>query len=145
MSSPAPTRTVRSTTGPLRIYRPLNGLVLLGVVLQGISAGIQMARLGGADWTRIHQVTGYAVMLLALAAAVLAALTLRQRHPGMVAWSAVLAALLIGQAVIGERISEGGSWALIAIHVPLALIIMAVAAYLSLAAARPAESGPGPA
>ncbi len=47
------------------LYLILAGLILLGIVLQGFLIGAYL--FGGADWgVRIHSVTGFVVLLLAL-------------------------------------------------------------------------------
>lgn len=126
----------RAPTGPVRAYAILNGLVLLGVLLQGLSAGGLMGRLGGPAWLALHRITAFVVVILSLAEAVLAATTLRGRRPIVVAWSFALFALLVIQTALGQAISDGHERALVAIHVPLAMLIMGVGACLSVAAFR---------
>lgn len=121
--------------GPVRAFSVLNGLVLLGVLLQGFSAGDLMSHLG-AVWAEIHQVAAYVVLAIALAAAVLAAVTLRHHRRVLAAWSGVLFLLVLLQTALGQAITDGDQRVLLAAHVPLALLIMALGAYLSIAAAK---------
>src|SRR5215475_10429762 len=65
--------------GALRAFSILNGLVLLGVVLQGLWAGGFIGDVSGAPWLQLHRFTAYSVVVLALAAAIVAVVT-RRRH-----------------------------------------------------------------
>src|SRR6266545_4191777 len=84
-------------TAALRAFSILNGLMLLGVVLQGLWAGGFIGHLDGAFWLQLHRLTAYVVVILALAAAILAVVTLR-RHRAIAAWSAGLFVLVAIQA-----------------------------------------------
>lgn len=114
----------------------LNGLVLLGILLQGLWAGEFMGGVGGADWVEVHAITGYVVVLLSLASAIVAVVTLRGRGSGMVGMSIALFVLLLIQVGLGQAISDGGQRVLVAAHVPVALLAMALGVYLSVAGAR---------
>lgn len=129
-----PGREPRSSL--LRAFSALNGLVLLGVLLQGLWAGEFLGGVGGADWVAVHRFTGYAVVLVAVVAAVLATVGRRQCGGAIVAWSWVLLVLLVLETALGQAISDGGERTMVAAHVPLALIVVGVGAYLSLTAAR---------
>ncbi|MBO0769964.1 MAG: hypothetical protein J2P35_00745 [Actinobacteria bacterium] len=137
--STEPVTGQRSSAGAGRAFSILNGLVLLGVLLQGLWAGEFIGRAAGPDWLRLHQITAVAVVILALAAAILALATQR-RHRGLVAGSAGLFVLLVIQTGIGQAISDGGEQALVAVHIPLAMLIMGLGVYLSIAAARSRRS-----
>lgn len=123
----------------LRAYSILNGLVLLGAVLQGLWAGGFIGHLGGAIWLQLHRFTAYTLVILALAAAILAVRTQR-RHRAVTAASAVLFVLVGVEAELGHEIADGGAGALVAVHVPNALLIMGLAAYLATTAARARRS-----
>jgi hypothetical protein len=127
--------TDRRSAGTARAFSILNGLVLLGVLLQGLSAGGFLGRLGGVEWLRLHQITAAVVVILALAATLVAVITQR-RHRALAGWSAGLFGLLVIQTALGEAASEGGERALVAVHVPLAMLIMGLGVYLSIAGAR---------
>lgn len=126
-------------TRALRGFSILNRLVLLGVVLQGLWAGGFIGHLDGAFWLQLHRLTAYIVVILALAAAVLAVVSLR-RHRAIAAWSAGLFVLVAIQAEVGHEISHDGERSLTAVHVPVALLIMGLGVYLSIAAARARRS-----
>jgi hypothetical protein len=131
---PSPTRT-----GALRAFSILNGLVLLGVVLQGLWAGGFIGHLAGTFWLQLHRITAYVVVILALAAAILAVVTQR-RHRAIAAWSVGLFVLVAVEAELGHTIGEGGERSLVAVHVPVAMLIMGLGVYLSIAAARARRS-----
>ncbi len=61
-------RTPPARTRALSAFSILNGLVLLGVVLQGLWAGGFIGHLDGAFWLQLHMLTAYVVVILALAA-----------------------------------------------------------------------------
>lgn len=120
--------------GTVRAFSILIGLVLLGVLLQGLWAGEFMGGVGGADWRQMHQITGYVTVILSLVAAVLAMTALRRS--GVATWSVALFVLLLVQAGLGQAISDADQRVLIAAHVPVALLIMALGVYLSVAGAN---------
>ena len=119
--APPPTRT-----GALRAFSILNGLGLLGVVLQGLWAGGFIGHLTGTFWLQLHRITAYVVVILALAAAILAVMTQRH-HRAIAAWSTGLFVLVAVQAELGHEISHDGERSLVVVHVPVALLIMGVA------------------
>lgn len=126
--------------GTLRVFSVLNGLVLLGVLVQGMTGGAFLGGAAGVDWAQLHQVDAGVVEALALVAAILAIATQR-RHRGIAVWSPVLFALLVLQHGLGAGIS-GGNRVLVAVHVPVALLVMGLGVYLSIAAARARRSSP---
>jgi hypothetical protein len=126
-------------TAALRAFSILNGLVLLSVVLQGLWAGGFIGHPAGTFWLQLHRITGYVVVILALAAAILALVTQR-RHRAIAAWSAGLFVLVAIQAELGHEISHDGERSLVAVHVPVAMLIMGLGVYLSTAAARARRS-----
>ncbi|MBO0771488.1 MAG: hypothetical protein J2P35_08520 [Actinobacteria bacterium] len=62
------------------------------------------------------------------------------RHRAVTAASAVLFVLVGVEAELGHEIADGGAGALVAVHVPNALLIMGLAAYLATTAARARRS-----
>lgn len=138
-ASTEPVTSRRSAAGAVRAFSILNGLVLLGVLLQGVWAGEFIGRTDGPDWLRLHQITAVVVVILALAAAILALATQRH-HRAIATGSAGLFVLLVIQTGVGQAISDGGEHALIAVHVPLAMLITGLGVYLSIAAARSRRS-----
>jgi heme A synthase len=77
----------------------------------------------------------HAATLLALLAAVVAIVKLRARRP-LVVGSVVLALLLLLESFLGGLIRDERADTLTAVHVPLAMAIMAVTVWLSLKAVQ---------
>jgi heme A synthase len=124
--------------GVLRVFSIVNGLALLGVLAQGLTGGAFLGGVSGPNWAQLHQLNAGAVEALALVAAILALATQRRRR-GIAVFSPVLFALLVLQHGLGAAIS-GGNRALAAVHVPVALLVMALGVYLSVTAARARRS-----
>lgn len=124
--------------GALRAFSILNGLALLGVLVQGLTGGAFLGGATGPDWAQLHQFDAGVVETLALVAAILALVTQRRRR-GIAVFSPVLFTLLVLQHGLGAAIS-GGNRALIAVHVPVALLVMGPGVYLSVTAARARRS-----
>jgi hypothetical protein len=129
------TQTASTTRSPL--FSALVGLVTLGVLLQGLWAGIFLEHDGkrdaADDWIDVHAVGGYITVILAVAATVVALIQLRQRRDLWIG-SIVLTVLLLLEIGFGNMISDGHKDAVTAVHVPVALLIMAVAVWLPLRA-----------
>src|SRR6266496_2157854 len=94
----------------------LNGLVLFGVLFQGLSAGLFMAHLDAPGWLRVHQVTAIATIVLALVAVILAI-----RRRALVGPTVGLFVLLVVQTGLGQAIADDHERALLAAHVPIAV------------------------
>ena len=126
------TTTVRR---PHPVYSALVGLTSLGVLLQGLWAGLFLRRgAGGRDtWVAVHQHAGETTVLLALLATVAALLWMRQRRDVLVG-TAVFLVLLVIELVFGYTIERSPN--VVAVHVPLAMFIMGMAAWLPLTARR---------
>jgi hypothetical protein len=122
----APARTTR----PHPVWSALVGLTTLGVLLQGLWAGLFLRPDAGGPWYSIHQHGGEATVTLAALATIAAALWLRTRRDLLVG-TALLLVLLVAEYFLG-RAGEGS----LVLHLPLALLIMAVAVWLPMAAQR---------
>lgn len=122
-----------------RAFSALTGLVALAVLLQGLWAGVFLQHDGERDaaenWIEVHARGGEIAIVLAGVATVYAVLRLRARRELWIG-SAVLTVLLIVEAYLGGLITDDGKDAVTALHVPLALSIMAVAVWLPVRAAR---------
>jgi len=130
------TATTGTTTGkPHPAWSALVGLTTLGVLLQGLWAGLFLRRgAGGRDtWVAVHQHAGETTVLLALLATVAALIWLRDRRDLLVG-TAVLLVLLVVELVLGYTIEDSSG--AVAVHVPLALLIMGTAVWLPVAARR---------
>jgi hypothetical protein len=125
----APTGT--TSTKPPPLWSALVGLTTLGVLLQGLWAGLFLRRgTDGSTWVAVHQHSGEATVTLALLATIAAALWLRHRTD-LLGGTVLLLVLLVVEYFLGR--AGGGS---VAVHVPLALLIMGLAVWLPVAARR---------
>ncbi len=141
MNAPAaaPARFSVDDAGRRRIYQALTGLAALAVLLQGLWAGIFLEHDGHRDdaegWIDVHARGGEVALLLAALAAVWALARLRARRD-LVAGSLALTLLLALEAYLGGLIRDDDVDALTIVHVPLALLLMALAVWLPFQAAR---------
>jgi hypothetical protein len=120
---------------PHPAWSALVGLTTLGVLLQGLWAGLFLRRgAGGRDtWVSIHQHSGETTVLLALLATIAAVIWLRDRRDLLIP-TALLFVLLVVELVLGYTIEDSSN--AVAVHVPLALLIMGLAVWLPVAARR---------
>lgn len=132
--SPAPAATGR-TRSPL--FASVIGLAGLVILLQAVWAGLFIRE--GADfkdnWVTVHSVGGTVSMVLALIAVIVAFVQLRARRD-LVIGSVVFFLLLVVEGLLGGFI--GDTPALETVHFPLALLLMAMTAWLSLRSRRQA-------
>jgi hypothetical protein len=106
-----------ASPGTVRIFSILNGLTLLGVLLQAVWAGEFIGRNGRQDWVTVHEIGAFVVVVLALGAL-------------------GLFVLIVVQTGLGEAITKGDANELITAHVPIAVLIFGLGVYLSGAGAR---------
>jgi hypothetical protein len=133
-------RTPTATDQEQRTRHPafsgLIGLAMLGVLLQGLWAGLFVHE--GEDyrqgWVEVHALDGEITIALAALATVVAFVLLRRRRMDLVIGSGALTVLLVGEAYIGGLIGDRAT--LTAVHFPLALALMGLAVWLPLRAAR---------
>ena len=124
--------TSATTAKPHPAWSALIGLTSLGILLQGLWAGLFLRRdADGSTWVSVHQHAGETTVLLALLATVAAAFWLRRRRDLLIG-TALLSVLLVVELVLGYTI-EGSSGAVV-VHVPLALLLMGLAVWLPTAA-----------
>lgn len=117
-------------------YSALIGLATLGVLLQGLWAGL-FVREGEEyrqNWVEVHALDGEVTIALAAVATVVAFVFLRRRRKDLLVGSAVFTVLLVLEAYIGGLIGERSG--LTAVHFPLALALMGLAVWLPLWATR---------
>jgi hypothetical protein len=127
--------TETTTTKPHPAWSALVGLTTLGILLQGLWAGLFLRRgaAGRSTWVAVHQHAGETTVLLALLAAAAAVIWMRGRRDLLIG-TVVLFVLLAVELMLGYAI-ENSSGA-VAVHVPLALLIMGTAVWLPVAARR---------
>lgn len=133
--TPGPSAKDHPSAGAIRIFSILNGLTLLGVLLQAVWAGEFIDRAGQSAWITVHEIGAFVVVVLALATA-LAAVTLRRAHSVLTLGALGLLALIVVQTGLGEAITRAGARELIVAHVPLAVLIFGLGVYLSSMGAR---------
>jgi len=125
----------RPSAGAVRMFSILNGLTLLGVLLQAVWAGEFIDRTGRDAWVTVHEIDAFVVVGLALATA-LAAVRLRRAHSALTLGDIGLLVLVVVQTGLGEAITKAGTNELIVSHVPIAVLIFGLGVYLSSAGAR---------
>ena len=119
------------------LFSALAGLTALAILLQGLWAGLFVPLGEGGQyrqtWVEVHAHGGEAATLLALVTAAVAFFTLRARRELWIG-AGVLTVLLALELYIGGMISDESVRTAAAIHIPLALAIMALAVWLPLRA-----------
>ncbi len=114
------------------VYNILLGLTALAVLLQGLWAGLFLrGSTDAAAWVNVHSVGSVVAIVLAVAATVVAFVHLRSRRDLCIG-TGVLAVLLVVETVLGGLIDATRS--LTVVHVPLAMVLMALATWLPLRA-----------
>lgn len=135
-SDPSRSTTAEVTEQRSVLFSALLGLTTLTILLQGLWAGIFLEHDGKRDaassWINVHAAGAYVALILALAATIVAVVRLRLRKD-LIGGSTALTVLLIIEIGLGQAVHSGTD-ALTAIHVPLAMAIMAVAVGLSIRA-----------
>ncbi|WP_129337916.1 hypothetical protein [Cellulomonas endophytica] len=130
-SAPGRAAAVRSTSRP---YGALVGITSLGILLQGLWAGVLMAQEDPAardTWASVHQRGAEITLLLALVALVVVLARLRERRD-LVVGTTVLVVLLALEYVVGLLWGDAEVRGMAVVHVPLAMLLMAVAVWLPL-------------
>lgn len=117
------------------MFSLLNGVTLLGVLWQAVSAGEFIESAEPSTWITVHEIGGFVVVLLALASA-LAGLTLRRADPALALGAVGLFVLIALQTGLGEAIAKAGANGLTVAHVPIAVLIFGLGVYLSSVGAR---------
>ncbi len=133
-SRDTPARTAPTEgTRPHPAFSALVGLTSLGVLLQALWAGLFLRQ--GNDygrWLSVHQHSAEVTIVLALLATVAAAVWMRHRTPVLAATGALFL-LLVVEYFLGRAGNESVG---IVVHVPLAMLLMALAVYLPVMARR---------
>ncbi|SEO75710.1 hypothetical protein [Trujillonella endophytica] len=130
MTTPQP---ATAATRPHPAFSALVGLTSLGVLLQGLWAGLFMGTDDGSTWVSVHQHGGEVTVVLALLATVAAVVLVRHRRAVVIA-TAVLFLALVVEYFLGY-FAEDARGNLV-VHVPLAMLLMGLAVYLPVLARR---------
>lgn len=132
-------RTTPTTVTRSPVFSALIGISALAVLLQGLWAGIFLEHDGQRDaassWIDVHARGAE----IALAFAILAtAYAFWKRRPRKDLWGGgiVFCALIALESYLGGLIRDDSKDTLTAVHVPLAMAIMALAVWLPLRASR---------
>jgi hypothetical protein len=135
----ATTRTPARTRGGAPVFSALAGISALAVILQGLWAGIFLEHDGHRDaassWIDVHARGGDVALAFAVLATLYAFWKHRERRDLWIG-GAFLSVLLVLEAWLGGQIRDEGADTLTAVHVPLAMVIMALATWLPIRARR---------
>ena len=131
MSTPQPVPA--PSTRPHPVFSALVGLTSLGVLLQGLWAGLLLGTDDYGTWVSVHQHAGEGTVVLAFLATVAAVVWMRSRT-AVVAATAALFVLLLVEYLLGY-LADDASGTLV-VHVPLAMLLMGLAVYLPVLARR---------
>jgi hypothetical protein len=135
MADATPTTTgARAADATARRAHPahsaLVGLASLGILLQGLWAGLMM-RGDYGTWRPVHQHGAEATVTIAFLATVAAFVWLRHRVAVLVG-TTLLFVLLVVEMLLGTNGSDGA----VIVHVPLAMLLMGLAVWLPVQARR---------
>lgn len=133
-STNATSGTAARSSHPL--FSALVGLAALGVLLQGLWAGlfVQEGQEYDASWVSVHALGGEITIALAALATVVAFVTMRHQRRDLVVGAAALTVVLVLEAYIGGLIGDHSK--LTAVHFPLAMALMGLSVWLPLRARR---------
>jgi heme A synthase len=129
--------SAHGTRANTAVVSSLAGLTSLGILLQGLWAGLFLPVGEGGTyqhtWVEVHSWGARVTLVLALATTVVAFVRHRARRD---LWGGglVLTVLIVIEVILGGAISDGHSHAAAAVHVPLALLIIALTVWLPLRA-----------
>ncbi|WP_040162439.1 hypothetical protein [Nigerium massiliense] len=119
-----------------RVFGVLSGLTALGIMLQGLWAGMFLAEDPRPEyWVQVHDTGAKAVIALAVITTVWALWKLRAQR-GLWIGALLLTVLLAGVGHLGGLITDDGADQLAAVHVPLAMVVMALSVWLPMHARR---------
>ncbi len=120
------------------VYSALIGLSALAVLLQGVWAGLFQSQGYAERWVRFHDIGGEITLTLAVLSLVAAVIWLRHRT-GLLVGTVVFALLVAFEWFVGNQIG-GAAW-FQAVHVPVAMVLLALAVYLPVLHGRGAQTG----
>jgi len=117
------------------VFGALTGLTALVVLLQGLWAGIFLEGEGErpAKWVDVHALGAHVATVLAVLTLVWAVWKLRSRADLWIG-SLLLAVVMVAESYIGGLIRDQGKDTLTAVHVPLAMLTVALVVWLPLRA-----------
>jgi heme A synthase len=110
-------------------YSTLIALATVAIVLQGLWAGLFLEHGSSGTWIDVHARGGEVAIVLVALATVGGFVRLRRRRDLWLG-AGVLTALLVLEAYLGGLIHDSGKDSLTAVHVPLAMAIVATTVWL---------------
>ena len=119
----------------LRWFSALTGLTSAAIFVQAIVAGEFVSQNHRDGWIGAHDIVADVVAVFALATMIFTIVVLRRRSRPLLIASIVLFVLVLGQVAIGHQITDNKQDWLIAVHVPLAFVVFAIAGWLPISAA----------
>jgi hypothetical protein len=129
----SPTAPGERTARRSALFSALVGLAAVAILLQALWAGIFLEHDGARDaassWIDVHATGGEIAIALSALATIAAFVQLRDRRELWIG-SLVLTVLLAVEAYLGGLIRDDGQDALTAIHLPLAMALMALVVWL---------------
>lgn len=126
-----------SEHGPLpRAFSVLVGCTTFAILTQAVTAGMFVNQDGRDSWVSVHGVIADVTWAVALATALVGFRQVRRGHLRLWLASVGLFVLVLAQTGIGHLISDGGMDSLIVVHVPMAMLVFALAIWLSVATAH---------
>lgn len=122
-------------TSTYAVFGALTGLTAVVVVLQGLWAGIFLEGEGERPekWVDVHALGAHVATVLAVLTLVWAVWKLRSRTDLWVG-SLLLAVVVVAESYLGGLIRDEGKDTLTAVHVPLAMLTVALVVWLPLRA-----------
>jgi hypothetical protein len=142
VDSPADRSADRSADRPPRsaLYSSLIGLTSLVILLQGLWAGLFIregkdfdATSAQAAWVEVHDWGARVALVLAVASLVVVVVRLRRRRD-LLTGTAALLVLVAVEAYVGGEIGDHPGWT--SVHVPLAMVLLALSVWLPFRATR---------
>ncbi len=131
-----PSRQVEAGRTIHPAFSALIGLATLGILLQGLWAGLFIKE--GEDyqegWVHVHALGAETTIALSALATAAAFVWLRRTRTDLVVGSAALTALLVVESYIGGLIGEDSG--LTAVHFPLAMALVGLAVWIPLRTLR---------
>ena len=118
------------------MFSVLSWLTSAAVLTQGVLAGVFIGHEDREGWVTAHGVVADVSWVLALAAVLVGFRTVRRVQPRLWWAAVVLFVLTLAQTGIGHLITDDGMDGLVTVHVPIAMAVFALTAWVSWAALR---------
>lgn len=123
------------------VFAALTGLMSLAILVQGFLAGEFINRDHRHGWITAHDVNSTVLQVLALITMIYAIVRFRRSAKDLMGASILLFVLILAQSFVGHAVTDNSHDALLAIHIPLALLIFGMTIWLSITARIRRRSG----